>query len=106
MPIDGLHLTSWWPCWRYNTKEYVIYSIAGSTRSGWLTLSAASRIGYIFVLLNLYANLGLRFFYTSCIVLLLSKRSIVFKARRENREFIYVYIFRFNGLDSNNVTYQ
>ena len=27
--IDGLHLTSWRPCWRYNTKEYVINSIVG-----------------------------------------------------------------------------
>ena len=41
--IDGLHLTSWRPCWRYNTKEYVISSIVGSSRRGWLTLSATSR---------------------------------------------------------------
>ena len=41
--IDGLHLTSWRPCWRYNTKEYVINSIVGSSWRGWLTLSAISR---------------------------------------------------------------
>ena len=43
--IDGLHLTSWRPCWRYNTctKECIINSIVGSSRSGWLTLSATSR---------------------------------------------------------------
>ena len=41
--IDGLHLTSWRPCWRYNTKEYVINSTVGSIRRGWLTLSATSR---------------------------------------------------------------
>ena len=34
--IDGLHLTSWRPCWRYNTKEYFISSIVGSSRRGWL----------------------------------------------------------------------
>ena len=43
LAIDGLHLTSWRPCWRYNTKEYVINSIVGSSRCGWLTLSATSR---------------------------------------------------------------
>ena len=37
-----MHLTSWWPFWRYNTKEYVISSIVGSSRRGWLTLSATS----------------------------------------------------------------
>ena len=41
--IDGLHLTSWRPCWRYNTKEYVINSIVGSSRRGWLSLSTTSR---------------------------------------------------------------
>ena len=41
--IDGLHLTSWRPCWRYNTKEYAINSTVGSSRRGWLTLSAISR---------------------------------------------------------------
>ena len=41
--IDGLHLTSWWPCWRHNTKEYIINSIVGSSRRGWLTLIAISR---------------------------------------------------------------
>ena len=41
--IDGLHLTSEQPCWRYNTKEYVINSIVESRRRGWLTLSATSR---------------------------------------------------------------
>ena len=41
--IDGLPLTSRRPCWRYNTKEYVINSIVGSCRRAWLTLSAASR---------------------------------------------------------------
>ena len=41
--IDGLHLTSQRPCWRYNTKEYVINSIVGSSWRGRLTLSAASR---------------------------------------------------------------
>ena len=41
--IDGLHLTSRRPCWRYNTKEYVISSLVGSSRRGWLTLSSASR---------------------------------------------------------------
>ena len=41
--IDRLHLTSWRPCWRYNTKEYVINSIVGSSRRGRLTLSATSR---------------------------------------------------------------
>ena len=41
--IDGLHLTSRRPCCRYNTKEYVISPIVGSSRRGWLTLSAASR---------------------------------------------------------------
>ena len=41
---DGLHLTTPWRlCWRYNTKEYVISSIVGSSRRGWLTLSDASR---------------------------------------------------------------
>lgn len=39
--IDGLHLTSWRACWRYNIKEYV-NSIVGSSRRGWLTLSATS----------------------------------------------------------------
>ena len=42
-PIDGLHLTSWRPCWRYNAKEYVINSVVGSSRRRWLTLSATSR---------------------------------------------------------------
>ena len=42
-PIDGLHLSSWRPCWRYNTKEYVINPIVGSSRRGWLTLSATSQ---------------------------------------------------------------
>ena len=42
-PIDGLHLTSWRPRWRYNTKEYVISSIVGSSRRGWLILSVTSR---------------------------------------------------------------
>ena len=32
--IDGLHLTSRRSCWRYNTKEYVISSIVGSSRRG------------------------------------------------------------------------
>ena len=41
--IDGLHLTSRRPCWRYNRKEYVISSIVGSSRRGWLTLSFAFR---------------------------------------------------------------
>ena len=42
--IDGLHLTSWRPCSIYNTKEYdIINSIVGSSRRGWLTLSAISR---------------------------------------------------------------
>ena len=41
--IAGLHLTSRRPCWRYNTKEYVFSSIVGSSRRGWLTLSAAPR---------------------------------------------------------------
>ena len=41
--VDGLHLTSWRPCWRYNTKKYVINSTVGSSRRGWLTLSATSR---------------------------------------------------------------
>ena len=43
LTIDDLHLTSWRPCWKYNTKEYVISSIVGSTQRGWLTLSAMSR---------------------------------------------------------------
>ena len=43
MQIDGLHLTSWRPCWRYNTKEYFISSIVGSSRRGWLVLCATSR---------------------------------------------------------------
>ena len=43
LQIDGLHLTSWWPCWRYNTKEYLISSIVGSSRRGWLVLCATSR---------------------------------------------------------------
>ena len=42
-PIDSLDLTSWRPCWRHNTKEYVISSIVGSCRRGWLTLCATSR---------------------------------------------------------------
>ena len=42
-PIDGSHLTSWRLYWRYNTKEYVINSTVGSSRRGWLTLSAISR---------------------------------------------------------------
>ena len=41
--IDGLYLTSWRPCWKYNTKDYVINLIVGSGRRGWLTLSATSR---------------------------------------------------------------
>ena len=41
--IDGLHLTLWRPCWRYNTKEYAINSIVGSNWCGWLTLSSISR---------------------------------------------------------------
>ena len=41
--IDGLHLKSWRPCWRYNTIEYFISFIVGSSRRGWLTLSGASR---------------------------------------------------------------
>ena len=41
--IDGLHLTSWRPCWRYNTKEYAINSIVRSSQRGWLTLFATSR---------------------------------------------------------------
>ena len=41
--IDGLHLTSRRPCWRYNTKEYAISSIVGSSQRGWLPLSSASR---------------------------------------------------------------
>ena len=36
--IDGLHLTSWQSCWRYNTKEYVISSAVGSSKRGCLTL--------------------------------------------------------------------
>ena len=40
--IDGLHLTSWRPRWRYNTKEYFINAIVGSCRHGWLALSATS----------------------------------------------------------------
>ena len=43
MTVGGFHLTSWRPCWRYNTKEYVISSIVGSSRRGWLALSGASR---------------------------------------------------------------
>ena len=39
--IDNLYLTSWHL--RYNTKEYVINSIVGSSRRGWLTLSATSQ---------------------------------------------------------------
>ena len=31
------------PRWRYNTKEYVINSIVGSSRRGWLILYAISR---------------------------------------------------------------
>ena len=42
--IDGLHLTSWRPCWRYKIKEYVINSIVGSSRREWLTLSATFRM--------------------------------------------------------------
>ena len=38
--IDGLHLTSWPPCWRYNT-EGICYLL--HWRRGWLTLSATSR---------------------------------------------------------------
>ena len=34
---------SWRPCWRYNTKEYFISSIVGSSRRGWLALCATSR---------------------------------------------------------------
>ena len=34
---------SWRPCWRYNTIEYVIRCIVGSSRLGWLTLSGESR---------------------------------------------------------------
>ena len=41
--IDGLHLTSWRPCWRYRTKEHVISSIVGSSQRGRLTLFAISR---------------------------------------------------------------
>ena len=36
-------LTSWRPCWRYSTKEYVISSIVGSSQHGRLTLFAISR---------------------------------------------------------------
>ena len=32
--IDGLHLTSWWPYLGYNTKEYVINSIVGTSGRG------------------------------------------------------------------------
>ena len=32
--IDGLHLTSRRPCWRCDTKEYVISSIVGSSKRG------------------------------------------------------------------------
>ena len=42
-PIDGLHLTSRRPCWRYNTKEYIISCIVGSSRRGWLTLESLSK---------------------------------------------------------------
>ena len=38
--VDGLHLTSWRPCWSYNAKEYIISSVVGSSRRGWLTLCA------------------------------------------------------------------
>ena len=41
--IDGLHLTSRRPCWWYNTKEYVISTIVGSSRRERQTLSAASQ---------------------------------------------------------------
>ena len=41
--IDGLHLTSWRPCSRYNTKKYVANSIVGSSRRGWLTLSVTTQ---------------------------------------------------------------
>ena len=40
--IDGLHLTSWRPRWKYSRKEYVISSIVGSSRRGWLTLSSTN----------------------------------------------------------------
>ena len=33
-------ITSRRPCWRYNTKEYVISSIVGSSRRGWLTIGS------------------------------------------------------------------
>ena len=31
------------PCWRYITKEYFIVPIVGSSRRGWVTLSAVSQ---------------------------------------------------------------
>ena len=41
--IDGLHLTSWRPCSRYNTKKYVTNSIVGLSRRGWLTSSVTTQ---------------------------------------------------------------
>ena len=41
--IDGLHLTTRRPRWRYNTKEYIISCIVGPSQRGWVTLSTASR---------------------------------------------------------------
>ena len=41
--IDGWNLTSWRPFRRYNTGEYAISSIFGSSGCGWLTLFAISR---------------------------------------------------------------
>ncbi len=40
--IDGLHVTSWQTCWRYNTKEYFIIAIVGSSRRGRALLSVLS----------------------------------------------------------------
>ena len=36
LDINGLHITSRRPCWRHNTKEYVISSIVGSSYPAWV----------------------------------------------------------------------
>ena len=42
-PIDSWHLTSRRPCWRYNTKKYVISYIVGSSRRWWQPLESLSK---------------------------------------------------------------
>ena len=40
------------PCWRYNTKEYIISSIVGSSRRGRLEIDCKPRMFFCFVMKN------------------------------------------------------